>query len=62
MPERLFFDVVGRYLEFKGFELNYVQNITDIDDKIITRAHTENKNRKKLPWNTKRLSLKTWTL
>src|SRR3989344_1163631 len=39
----VFFDVVGRYLEFKGFELNYVQNITDIDDKIITRAHTENK-------------------
>ncbi len=39
----VFFDVVGRYLEFKGFELNYVQNITDIDDKIITRAHTEGK-------------------
>ena len=39
----VFFDVVGRYLEFKGFELNYVQNITDIDDKIITRAHTEDK-------------------
>lgn len=37
----VFFDVVGRYLEFKGFELNYVQNITDIDDKIINRAHTE---------------------
>jgi len=39
----VFFDVVGRYLEFKGLDLNYVQNITDIDDKIITRAHTENK-------------------
>ncbi len=37
----VFFDVVGRYLEYKSFELNYVQNITDIDDKIITRAHTE---------------------
>jgi cysteinyl-tRNA synthetase len=37
----IFFDVVGRYLEYKNFELNYVQNITDIDDKIITRAHTE---------------------
>ena len=37
----VFFDIVGRYLEFKGFELDYVQNITDIDDKIITRAHTE---------------------
>src|SRR3989344_4469584 len=39
----VFFDVVGRYLEFKGFELNYVQNITDIDDKIITCAHNEGK-------------------
>lgn len=37
----VFFDVVGRYLEYKGFELNYLQNITDIDDKIITRAHNE---------------------
>jgi cysteinyl-tRNA synthetase len=37
----IFFDVVGRYLEYKAFELNYVQNITDIDDKIITRAHDE---------------------
>ncbi len=35
------FDVVGRYLEFKGFDLNFVENITDIDDKIITRAHNE---------------------
>ncbi|MEK9157932.1 MAG: cysteine--tRNA ligase, partial [Patescibacteria group bacterium] len=30
----VFFDVVGRYLEHKAFELNYLQNITDIDDKI----------------------------
>ena len=37
----VFFDVVGRYLEYRAYELNYVQNITDIDDKIITRAHTE---------------------
>lgn len=37
----VFFDVVGRYLEYKSYELNYVQNITDIDDKIITRAHDE---------------------
>ncbi len=39
----VFFDVVGRYLEYKGFDLNYVQNITNIDDKIIMRAHTEGK-------------------
>ncbi|MDD5448271.1 MAG: cysteine--tRNA ligase, partial [Actinomycetota bacterium] len=35
------FDVIRRYLEFAGFELTYVRNITDIDDKIINRAHEE---------------------
>ena len=32
------FDVVSRYLRHRGFELTYVRNITDIDDKIIRRA------------------------
>ncbi|MFZ5532298.1 MAG: cysteine--tRNA ligase [Pseudomonadota bacterium] len=32
------FDVVARYLRHLGFELTYVRNITDIDDKIIRRA------------------------
>ncbi|GAG03750.1 unnamed protein product, partial [marine sediment metagenome] len=32
------FDVIRRYLEYKGYEVNYVQNFTDIDDKIIARA------------------------
>ncbi len=33
------FDIVARYLKWKGYKLNYVQNITDIDDKIIKRAN-----------------------
>lgn len=33
------FDVVTRYLRFLGYDLTYVRNITDIDDKIIKRAH-----------------------
>ncbi len=33
------FDVVTRYLRAQGFEVTYVRNITDIDDKIIARAH-----------------------
>jgi cysteinyl-tRNA synthetase len=33
------FDVVARYLRAKGFDVNYVRNITDIDDKIINRAN-----------------------
>lgn len=33
------FDVIVRYLRHKGYEVNYIRNITDIDDKIITRAN-----------------------
>lgn len=35
----VFFDIVARYLEHLGFEVKYVRNVTDIDDKIIKRAH-----------------------
>ena len=34
----LVFDVITRYLRHRGFQLTYVRNITDIDDKIIRRA------------------------
>ena len=34
----LVFDMVVRYLRFRGYDVNYVRNITDIDDKIINRA------------------------
>ena len=33
------FDVINRYLKFRGYEVTYVRNITDIDDKIINRAN-----------------------
>lgn len=39
----LVFDVIRRYLAFKGYEVNCVQNFTDIDDKIINRANQEGK-------------------
>lgn len=39
------FDTVRRYLEYKGYEVTYVQNFTDVDDKIINRANKEGK-----PW------------
>ena len=32
------FDVIRRYLEYKGYKVTYVQNFTDVDDKIIERA------------------------
>jgi cysteinyl-tRNA synthetase len=37
----LVYDVLRRYLEWLGFDVRYVSNITDIDDKIIARAHEE---------------------
>lgn len=37
----IFFDTVRRYFEYRGYEVNYVQNFTDIDDKIIKRALEE---------------------
>ncbi len=37
----IFFDTVRRYLEYKGYEVNYVSNFTDVDDKIIKRAMEE---------------------
>lgn len=35
------FDVLRRYFEYKGYEVTYVQNFTDIDDKMIARANQE---------------------
>lgn len=35
------FDTVRRYLEYLGYNVNYVQNFTDVDDKIIKRAQEE---------------------
>jgi cysteinyl-tRNA synthetase len=39
------FDVIFRYLRFLGYEVTYVRNITDLDDKIIKRANDEG-----VPW------------
>lgn len=36
------FDVIRRYLEWKGYTVYHAQNFTDIDDKIITRSTNEN--------------------
>lgn len=35
------FDTFRRYLEYKGYEVNYVSNFTDVDDKIIKKANEE---------------------
>ena len=33
--------MIRRYLEYKGFDVRFVQNVTDVDDKIINRANEE---------------------
>jgi cysteinyl-tRNA synthetase len=39
------FDVIRRYLEYRNYKVKYVQNFTDIDDKIINRS-----NERSIPW------------
>jgi len=38
----IIFDVLRKYLESKGVEVEFIQNFTDVDDKIINRANAEN--------------------
>ncbi len=44
----LAFDIIVRYLRHQGWKINYLQNITDIDDKIIERAKEKSLNWKEL--------------
>ncbi len=37
------FDMIRRYLSWRGFEVTFVQNVTDVDDKIIKRAGEEDR-------------------
>ena len=36
------FDILARYLRYQGYKVNFIRNITDIDDKIIERANENN--------------------
>ena len=42
--QAVIFDVIRRYLEFKGYKVIYVRNYTDVDDKIIINARKKNEN------------------
>src|SRR3989344_7403541 len=42
------FDVIVRYLRYSGFKIKYIQNITDIDDKIIERSKERKQHFKEL--------------
>ncbi len=43
----IIFDTFRRYLEYKGYDVNYVSNFTDVDDKIIKKAIEEEQQQKK---------------
>ncbi len=45
------FDILRRYLEYKGYQVDYVQNFTDIDDKIIAKAKELSKHPKDVAEN-----------
>ena len=44
----IMFDVLRRYLEYRGYEVTFVQNFTDVDDKIIKRANEEGSSSKEI--------------
>ncbi len=42
--QAIIFDIINRYLKFRGYDVTYVRNYTDVDDKIIARANALNMN------------------
>ena len=55
------FDTVRRYMEYKGYEVNFVSNFTDVDDKIIKKANEEGVDRQmRFPSATLRSARRTW--
>lgn len=54
----VFFDVLVRYLRFKGYDVIYTQNVTDIDDDILRKAKEEKRDWKRLGnfWTNKFLT------
>jgi cysteinyl-tRNA synthetase len=46
------FDNIARYLRFSGYDVNYVRNITDVEDKIINRAQENNETPEQLTERT----------
>ena len=48
------FDAIKRYLKFKGYDVTWVVNITDVDDKLIERREAERRPFRIWPRNTRR--------
>lgn len=53
------FDMIRRYLTWRGFDVTFVQNVTDVDDKIIKRAGEEARTAAEVPRSTRVCSSRT---
>ena len=58
----IIFDTVKRYLEYKGYDVTYVSNFTDIDDKIIKKAIEEGVPSEEISQDISKSVLRTWTV
>ena len=57
----IWFDLIRRYLAYRGYDVTYVMNYTDVDDKIIERAKLErDPARRRSPASTRTPSRTTW--
>ena len=56
------FDTVRRYMEYKGYEVNYVSNFTDVDDKIMQKPSRRVYLRKRSPSATSKSAKRTWLI
>ena len=56
------FDTVRRYMEYKGYEVNYVSNFTDVDDKIIKKPWKRAVQPRRCPNSTSKSAKKICTI
>ena len=54
------FDTVRRYFEYKGYDVNFVSNFTDVDDKIIKKANEEGVTAEEIPNAILKSAKKIW--
>ena len=55
----IIFDLLRCYLEYRGYKVKFVQNFTDIDDKVINKANEEGSASRRLPFT--RARPRPWT-
>jgi cysteinyl-tRNA synthetase len=54
------FDFIARYLEVSGYKVTYLQNITDVDDKIIRRSRSRASRRRRSRPSSRSSTWRTW--